>query len=974
MSKTYSSHFWGILFLLFGFFQTNGQTTPTSSFDSKIIREWNALLLDLDRYAPGFRPCPAGTAAGYLGFSLYESVVPGMSDFQSQAANFSGLNLPASPAANVAVNWPSAANESYAYIMTRFFGYLSSTQPTNFAKIESLRLNWKTKLATTSSAAAILAGENRGKTVAQAVWTWLETDAVVKNCWLNPQPTTYFPPVGQGLWQPTAPDSSKAVFPFYGNARCFALPENEKTALPPPIYGEINGNKWRTDANEVYNNVNTIRANGAGAADLNNRAEFWSDDLLNLTFSPPMRLISIANQIGREQQLNLAEAAEFYAKLGLAMHDIAVATWKSKYIYNVERPISYIRRVFPNATNWLSALDNPLTGTVGITPAFPGYPSGHSGFGGVTDAIFSSFFGENFQFIDSSHIGRTEFYSTPRTFSSFKSAGEENAYSRIPLGVHFRFDCDEGLRLGRLAAQRVLEMPWKKADCGLVQFSGIGGKIEMSGLNSPNVIIQVFDQNWQTMFSFTGAVGVSSKKKTGQLADGKYFVKVNLMNSAWQQICEKSGFTNVTQTPQNGVLTFPQPADVTQTAALGETSATIAFPTPTATSTCSNGVVSVTQISGNPSNSNFPVGQTQVCFMATDGCGNSKSRCFSVNVLPSNSIGDCNSVAVTSTTGQITVSGLNAPLVLVQVFNSSWQTIYNYAGVSASSRTIPNLTPDNYFVKIELLNTFWQPLCKKETQILVNGTVANPADLQVTMTADQITVGAYHAVTYTVVAKNAGSTPISSAVISIKGCQNGQSLSFLQSFGMVYASLPTAPTAGNFNYIDQNWTLQNLAAGQTAVLKIPLYTLTNSEKKVAAFATSQSPADPNSQPSPTLPNCVAAQNDEAVVTINAGQNADNFDDRAETQNATFNTQNLLFPNPAGDFVAINLSQFLGKENVEVQIFDIKGLIIKQLRFDKIDFAVEKIALDAFQNGLYFVRFIAPNLRPETLKLAVQRTF
>jgi Domain of unknown function DUF11/Secretion system C-terminal sorting domain/PAP2 superfamily/HYR domain len=978
MSKTYTSHFWVILFLFFGSSPLDGQNTPASAFDSKIVREWNTLFLDLERFAPGFRPCPAGTAAGYLGLSLYEAIVPGIPDFQSQSVHLSGLNLPAPPAANLAIHWPSAANESYAYIMTRFFGYLSTSQPANFAKIENLRLNWKSKLATTAAAAAITAGENRGKTVAQAVWNWLETDLVVKNGWLNAQPANYLPPIGQGLWQPTAPDFSKAVFPFYGNARCFALPENEKTCNPPPIYGEINGNKWRVDAEEVFNNVNTIRSNGAGAAELKALGEFWSDDLLNLTFSPPMRLIAIANQIGREQQLNLAEAAEFYAKLGLSMHDVAVATWKSKYIYNIERPISYIRRVLPNATNWLSALDNPLTGAVGITPAFPAYPSGHSGFGGVTDGVFTAFFGENFQFIDSSHLGRTEFYSTPTPYPSFKSAGEANAYSRIPLGVHFRFDCDEGLRLGRLAAQRVIEMPWRKPDCNLVQFSGNGGKIDMRGLCSPFVLIQIFDQNWQKVFDFTGATGVSSVRTTGNLATGNYFVKINLMNSSWQQICEKSGFVTVSPTAPTGILTFAQPADVSQTAALGANSATIAFPTPTANSTCPNGNVSVTQISGNPSNSNFPIGQSQVCFIATDGCGNSKSRCFSVNVLPANAIGDCNSVAISSTIGQITVSGLNAPLVLVQVFNSSWQMVYNYAGASTTSRTIPNLTADNYFVKIELLNTFWQPICKKEAQITVGGTIANPADLQITMTSDKITAGAWTQVNYTVVAKNAGSTPITSAVISIKGCQNGQNLSFLQSFGMVYASTPTAPTAGNFNFIDQNWTLQNLAAGQTAVLKIPLFTLSNSEKKVVAFAVAQSPADPNSQPSPTLSNCIAVQNDEAVVTLNAGQSVEDSDDRADAQNLISSNraknQNLLFPNPAGDFVEINLAQFLGKENVEMQIFDNKGLIIKQLRFDKIDFAIEKISLETFQNGLYFVRFVAPNLRPETVKLVVQRTF
>ena len=66
------------------------------------------------------------------------------------------------------------------------------------------------------------------------------------------------------------------------------------------------------------------------------------------------------------------------------------------------------------------------------------------------------------KFTDFCHQGRTEFRGTPRSFNSFIDMSVEDAYSRIPLGVHFRMDCDEGLRLGYLAGQRVLELPWKK--------------------------------------------------------------------------------------------------------------------------------------------------------------------------------------------------------------------------------------------------------------------------------------------------------------------------------------------------------------------------------------------------------------------------------------------------------------------------------------------------------------------------------
>ena len=90
------------------------------------------------------------------------------------------------------------------------------------------------------------------------------------------------------------------------------------------------------------------------------------------------------------------------------------------------------------------------------------------GFGGAGGKILSSFFEYNashpgtYTFTDLCHQLRTEFLGMPRVFTSFSQLGEEDAYSRIPLGVHFRMDCEVGLEVGRLCAQRVLEMPWKK--------------------------------------------------------------------------------------------------------------------------------------------------------------------------------------------------------------------------------------------------------------------------------------------------------------------------------------------------------------------------------------------------------------------------------------------------------------------------------------------------------------------------------
>ncbi len=72
--------------------------------------------------------------------------------------------------------------------------------------------------------------------------------------------------------------------------------------------------------------------------------------------------------------------------------------------------------------------------------------------------------------------------------------------------------------------------------------------------------------------------------------------------------------------------------NVVDTTGIGGASLVINFPTPTATSGCAGGIT-VTQVSGPASGSTFRAGDTQVCYMATDACGNTATCCFTVTVL-----------------------------------------------------------------------------------------------------------------------------------------------------------------------------------------------------------------------------------------------------------------------------------------------------------------------------------------------------
>lgn len=447
-----------------------------SEFDNNVYLTWNKLFLELDRYAVGYRPGPVPHALGYLGFASYEAIVPGMSGFNSLANLYPQLAMPKFDE-ELDYHWPTVVNEVYAFLMTRFFFHMETEYADLFAKVEQTHQLLSDKYAAETTPEIFERSKQRGIAVAQAFYEWEKLDVAAHNAFLNPQ-LPYNAPQGPGYWAPTVPDFVHALFPFWGQVRTFALSENEQLAKPPIPYSEDPQSLFYNQALETYSLVNLINKPNKTpqeqqiAYEQKWLAEFWSDDILGLTFSPPARLIAVANQVVELENINLEESAELYAKLGMALNDISVGLWQSKYIYNVERPVSYIRRVvsqqYPEAANWVTLLNNPTTGFQGVTPAFPGYPSGHSGFGGAGSKILSSIFEFNgkhpgaYTLVDKCHQGRVEFLSEPRTLSSFAELGREDAYSRVPLGVHFRMDCDEGIRMGELAAQRVLELPWKQ--------------------------------------------------------------------------------------------------------------------------------------------------------------------------------------------------------------------------------------------------------------------------------------------------------------------------------------------------------------------------------------------------------------------------------------------------------------------------------------------------------------------------------
>lgn len=421
-------------------------TNLVSNESAEVPQAWMALFLELDQYALDFRPGPCARTLGYINLAVYEAVMDGMPQFKSLEGLYPGLDMPT--IGNNNYHYPTVANAVYANLLKRFIPgtVLQPEQQSELQfKILELEQSFNDEFRSLVGGATFDRSQAHGEAVADEIWQWSATDAFGFRAFENARPSGYSPPTGPGLWQPTSPDFNAALFPYWGRVRCFAIDEEDKLAEEPIPFSEDPNSLFHIQALEVKSAVDNL--------DFTNQwiAEFWSDDFVGQTYGPVSRWISIAHQVLERENATMETAVYTYAKLSIALNDAGVAAWHSKYTFNVERPITYIQRNLQ--PDWTNHLDS--------NPSFPAYPSGHSTFGAAAAETLSHIFGYDYAMTDMSHDGRTEFLGMPRSFSTFYEMAEENAYSRIPLGVHFRMDAEEGVRLGFQVGRKVNDMPFK---------------------------------------------------------------------------------------------------------------------------------------------------------------------------------------------------------------------------------------------------------------------------------------------------------------------------------------------------------------------------------------------------------------------------------------------------------------------------------------------------------------------------------
>jgi hypothetical protein len=413
--------------------------TPTAGeFDSEVPTAWFDLSLILVQRTAGYTPPVASRAFAYAGIALYESVVSGMPGFRSLSGQLNGLSELPEARENRRYHWPTVANSSLGSILRNLFPTATAE---NLATIDSTEAQFAARFRPTLPPGVYRRSVEHGQRVAAAVFEWSKSDGGHEG-YLRNFPMDYIPPAGPGLWVPTPPGFLRALQPFWGANRTFAIPSAD--ACPPgdhTPYSERPTSRpmFYAEAIDVYHAVNNL------TTEQRDIALFWSDDP-GSTPTPPGHSVSILTQVLRQKGSSLAVAAEAYAKLGIAVSDAFICCWDVKYRYNLLRPVTYIQALID--PSWMPLL---------TTPPFPEYTSGHSVQSGAAAEVVTDMFGR-VSFTDHTHDARG---LAPRSFDSFRNAAEEAAISRFYGGIHFRPAIELGLAQGRCIGKHVTSLRFR---------------------------------------------------------------------------------------------------------------------------------------------------------------------------------------------------------------------------------------------------------------------------------------------------------------------------------------------------------------------------------------------------------------------------------------------------------------------------------------------------------------------------------
>jgi hypothetical protein len=217
-------------------------------------------------------------------------------------------------------------------------------------------------------------------------------------------------PSGPGLWFSSAVPPAPPVGARFGKARPYFLATGDQLRPPPPpTFGSSEFLSALAEVRRIAETRTRVQ---------DSLAKFWA--LPVGTFAPAGYWNREASVLAAGERHGERRTAHTLALMGMAGFDALIACHDAKYAYWFLRP---------------SQADPAISPAIGL-PNFPAYPSNHACISGAQTEVLGARF--------------------PRHRERLSALAFEAAVSRVYGGIHYRFDGDVGLALGRAVARVAL--------------------------------------------------------------------------------------------------------------------------------------------------------------------------------------------------------------------------------------------------------------------------------------------------------------------------------------------------------------------------------------------------------------------------------------------------------------------------------------------------------------------------------------
>jgi hypothetical protein len=394
-----------------------------------------------------FPPMIASRIYGYAHIAAYEALNPngqpppdgvGTSPYQSLVGQIKGLPDIPKPENGKEYCFPLAAVKAYLKVGRK----LTFAEDLMDAEIDKIMTQFKAiKMPKDVFDRSIALGDTVGGTILK--WSGKDNYLQMRSA---PKYTVTFDNLAR--WRPTAPDYADGLEPSWNKLRPMVMDSaSQFKPIPPPKFDSTKGSTFYKYAYETYKTVADSTPERIATA------WYWDDNpnatlnsghvnVARKKISPGGHWLWITMYTCRQQNKDIYASTAAYMQVAVGLFDAFISCWDEKYSSEVVRPESYISKYI--SPSWLPIIN---------TPPFPEYTSGHSCVSGASSTILGSIFGDNVAFVDSTEV---QFGIPPRSFTSYKQAANEAAFSRMYAGIHYRPACEVGLTQGAAVGQHVL--------------------------------------------------------------------------------------------------------------------------------------------------------------------------------------------------------------------------------------------------------------------------------------------------------------------------------------------------------------------------------------------------------------------------------------------------------------------------------------------------------------------------------------